>query len=113
MGSLSLEGRTFRVVRNDGDTPETSEGTLVRFSQTGNLVEAAWSGGLVRIARLVGVLEGARIRHAYVVVNDRDEVRSGQGTIEVEVRDGGKLRLVESWDWTDPPGRGLCTMEEV
>jgi hypothetical protein len=113
MGGLSLAGKIFRVVRNDGDSPETAEGTLVTFSQRGDLVFAIWSGGVVRAAQLAGVLEGGRIRHAYFLINQANEIRAGRGTMEISERPDGKLRLVESWDWTEPPGRGLCTMDEV
>ncbi|HLF07062.1 MAG TPA: hypothetical protein VI893_07840 [Thermoplasmata archaeon] len=110
---MDLNGKKFRVVRNDGDSPETTEGTIVSFTQKGDLVFAEWSGGLVRTAQLVGVIQENHIRHAYMLINVANEIRAGAGTIEVESKSDGKLRLVESWDWTDPPGRGLCTMEEV
>lgn len=110
---MDLHGKKFRVVRNDGDSPETAEGTIVSFTQRGDLVFAEWSGGLVRTAQLVGVIQDTRIRHAYMLINVANEIRAGAGTIEVEARSDGKLRLVESWDWTDTRGRGLCTMEEL
>lgn len=61
---MSLNVKKLRVVRNDGDSPETTEGTIVSFTRKGDLVSAEWSGGLVRTAHLVGVIQESQIRHA-------------------------------------------------
>ena len=106
---MDLDGKVFKVVRNDGDSPEVTEGTVVTFTQDGDLVSAIYSGGMVRHGRLVGIRKGDHIRHAYIQVNHMGEIRTGKGTMEVQIKKDGKMRVVESWDWTDPPGRGLCT----
>lgn len=106
----SLDGKTFRVVRNDGPDAEVNAETVFEYRQHGNVVEGAYRGGRVRAGRLVGVLEGDVLRQAYVQVNDAGELRSGKSTIAVR-RDGDRVRLVDEWRW-DAGGSGTCVLEE-
>ena len=108
-----LDGKTFRVVRNDGPGVEVNEATIFHYRQTGDIVHADYSGGGVRAGKLVGVLEGVTIRHGYVQVNHAGEIHSGRSTVEVQRTAAGKLRLVDSWEWESKAGRGLCILEET
>ena len=107
-----FDGKTFRVVRNDGPGAEVNEATVFYYRQMGNIVLADYTGGGVRAGKLVGVLEGDTIRHGYVQVNHAGEIHSGHSTVEVQRTAVGKLRLVDSWEWESKAGRGLCILEE-
>ena len=110
---FDFEGKTFRVVRNDGPGAEVNEATVFHFSQQGDIVHADYFGGGVRVGKLVGVLAGATMRHRYVQVNGEGEFSAGQSTDEVELTPEGKIRLIDSWAWEDGRGRGLCVFEEI
>lgn len=108
---LSLHEKVFHVVRNDGPDAEVSAATVFRYRQYGDVVEAEYGGGRVRVGRLVGVLDGEVLRQAYVQVNDLGELRSGRSTIVVR-RMGDRVQLIDEWEW-DAGGKGTCVLEEA
>lgn len=111
--SLDLDNKTFRVVRNDGPGAEVDEDTVFCFRQDGSLVYADYSGGGVRLGRLVGVREANQMRHAYAQVNQEGQLSTGQGRDELSRTEDGKIRIVDSWEWESQEGRGECIFEEI
>lgn len=107
-----FDGVTFVVVRNDGPGAAVDRSTVFQYRQQGELIEAEYAGGGVRLGRLVGVLNGETITHAYVQVNLANEVQSGRSTVEVRRLADGRLQLIDSWQWQDRDGTGQCVMEE-
>lgn len=110
---LDFDGKTFRVVRNDGPGAEVNEATVFHFRQQGDIVHADYFGGGVQVGKLVGTLAGSTMRHRYVQVNGQGEFSAGQSTDQIEFTPEGKMRIIDSWTWEDGRGRGLCVFEEV
>jgi ribosomal protein S18 acetylase RimI-like enzyme len=107
----TLHGLTFRVAGNDGPGAEVNSETVFHYRQHGDLVEADFRGGQVALGRLVGRLQGAVLRQAFVQVNSAGELKSGRSNVGVHLR-GGLVHLVDEWQW-DGGGKGTCVLEEV
>lgn len=114
---MNLHGRTFRVLRNDGPGAEVTTDTVFHFRQEDvhgkTIVHADYRGGGVVMGKLVGVLEGHKMRHSYVQVNRQGELQRGSSTDEIELTPEGKLRLIDRWQWETQEGSGLCILEEI
>jgi hypothetical protein len=115
--NIDFEGKTFRVVRNDGPDAEVTTETIFHFrrreSDGINIVHADYFGGQVRYGKLLGILEGSQMRHSYLQVNLKGEFHSGQSTDEVRLTPEGKIQLIDSWQWKSREGKGLCILEEA
>jgi hypothetical protein len=109
----ALDGKRFRVVRNDGPGAEVDVGTAFAFTQQGDMVVAEYAGGGVRMGRLVGRIVDGRLLHGYVQVGTSGELGTGRGDMEIRVLADGRIQLVDSWAWEDRSGRGLCILEEA
>ncbi len=117
MSGFDFNGKTFRVVRNDGPGAEVTTATRFhfrQFEQDGRfIVHADYEGGEVAFGKLVGVLNGSELRHSYVQVNRRGEFHRGNSTNEISRTAAGKLQLIDRWRWETKEGSGLCILEEV
>lgn len=115
--TYNFHNKTFRVVRNDGTGAEVTTETAFHFTQRRmegrDIVEASYFGGGVLWGRLIGVLEGDRMRHAYVQVNHEGKFSSGESTDEVSLLPNGKIQLIDRWQWKTRDGHGVCIFEEV
>lgn len=114
---MNFDGKTFRVVRNDGPGAEVTTETVFHFRQEEidgkTIVHADYRGGGVVMGKLVGVLEGQKMRHSYVQVNTKGDFQRGSSTDEIELTPEGKIRLIDRWQWETKEGSGLCILEEA
>jgi hypothetical protein len=110
---FNLEGKTFRVVRNDGSGADVTLETRFHFHQQGNIVHADYSGGRVKLGKLLGLLQGNTMRHHYLQINHRDEFHGGHGDDEIRLTPEGKIQLIDKWNWETKEGSGICILEEL
>jgi hypothetical protein len=97
---MDYNGRVFRPVEN---TPngEVNGATRFEYRQSGDLLEASYSGGGIRCGQMVGkVLEGGVLEFCYQHLTDEGELRSGRCKSTPEALADGRMRLHESWKWT-------------
>jgi hypothetical protein len=111
---MNYNGRVFRPVEN---TPngEVNGATLFEYRQSGELLEAGYSGGGIRCGQMVGlVLAAGELEFCYQHVTDEGELRSGRCRSVPEVLADGRLRLHETWKWTSGDlSEGRSIVEEV
>jgi len=89
-------------------------GTVFRFSQVGNVVEASYSGGRITTGFLVGILEGEVLSFRFCQISDRTGVDGGASTGRLEILSDGRLRIVESFTWESRSGgAGVNIFEEI
>lgn len=108
----SFHNKTFRVLRNDGPGAEVNENTVFHFRQMDDVVHADYFGGKVKMGKLIGLLEGDRIRFRYVQVNENGEFHAGHSVDRIETTADGKIRLIDEWEWETKTGKGFCILEE-
>ena len=113
-GGFHYGGRRFRVLSNsaNGDAQASTE---FEYHQSGNLVWATYQGGDVACGTLIAIVgEGGVLDMRYQHVNRAGEFRSGKCRSVPEGLSGGRLRLHESWQWTDgDQTSGTSVIEEI
>ena len=94
---IDLDGLVFKGLENydDGDFgPETR----FRYQQSGELVQATFQGGGVRVGTMVGVAEGAEIAFVWQYVSMRNTLHQGDCITKPSRReDDGLVVLHERW----------------
>jgi hypothetical protein len=99
--AYDLDGKTFRVLRNDGPGAMVTVETVFRFRQDGEVVRSDYEGGGVRVGALLGIVDGASLT-----------LGAGHSTCALERTPDGRIRILDSWEWKGGEGTGECVMEE-
>jgi hypothetical protein len=110
--STSLDGRRFRAL-SQVDGGEVGTETVFDYHEDGDLVWARYAGGQIRLGHLVGLRRGDELDFRYAQLNQAGETATGHCHSIVEVTEGGRLRLVETWEWESRTGRGTSVVEEI
>lgn len=114
MTKLNLDGKTFRSVAT---TPNGEVGaeTRFRYHQSGNIVNAEYSGGVIVAGHLLAVMDDhGRLDMRYQHLNDQGELMAGKCVSTPERLPDGRLRFHETWQWlTGDRTSGQSTIEEV
>ncbi|WP_396613066.1 hypothetical protein ACH9L7_07325 [Haloferax sp. S1W] len=108
---LSLDGRTFVGVENEGG--EVSGDTTFQFEQDGDVVTAHYAGGTILEGFLTGTFDGHELDIRYVQLGDDYETATGHSVGEVKLLDDGRVRIEDEWEWESKPGGGRSVLEEV
>jgi hypothetical protein len=114
MSAINYNNKQFRAISN---TPNglTSEETIFRYQQTGNIVSASYSGGRIKMGHLLGIVDDAGgIDMRYHQIHHSGEIMTGICRSTPERLANGKIRLHENWQWTSGDlSEGHSIVEEV
>jgi len=110
----SYHGKAFRSIHNS-QSGEVSNETTFSYQQKGAVISARYEGGNIREGNILGRVESdGTIQMSYQHWNMENEFRAGICTSTPERLPNGKIRLYESWEWTNGmEGRGESIIEEV
>ncbi|MFK7784738.1 MAG: n-acetylglutamate synthase [Crocinitomicaceae bacterium] len=113
MASINYDNKIFKPISNT-ENGETSDETLFRYKQEGNVLTSEYSGGKIRKGHLIGLVdEDGNIDMRYHQVNDTGELMTGKCTSTPEILPNGKVRLHERWQWTSgDQSEGKSIIEE-
>jgi hypothetical protein len=112
--SLSYDNRFFRSVANVGGGDVDGD-TCFHYRQEGHVVWATYQGGGVAFGTLTAlVLPDGKLDMRYQQVSKDGAIKTGRCLSTPEVLPDGRLRLHESWRWTEGgDGAGESLIEEV
>lgn len=110
----SYHDRQFRSISNSG-SGEVSDETTFHYQQKGDIISARYEGGNIKEGNLLGtVAPDGTINMRYQHWNTENEFRAGVCTSKPELLSNGKIRLYESWEWTNGiQGNGSSIIEEI
>lgn len=108
----SLDGVRMNVTRTAAVGVVNAD-TIFEFSQSGDVVEARYSGGRIVVGRLIGKRSADQIEFRYVQLTDSGTLDSGQSHCELEMMEDGRLRLIEHFKWASREGDGVNVFEEL
>ena len=112
--TISYHHRRFRPILN-APAGDVSRDTLFHYHQRGDVVWATYAGGAVRFGTLIATVDvTGRLDMRYQQVATDGSIKAGRCTSTPEVLPDGRLRLHESWNWTEGgEGSGTSVIEEM
>ena len=110
---INYNDKIFRPISNT-ENGETSNETIFKYQQTGNILTSEYSGGKIKYGHLIGLVDiDGNIKMCYHQVNDKNELMTGICKSTPEILKNGKIRLHESWEWTSGDrSKGQSIIEE-
>jgi hypothetical protein len=108
---VTLDGTSFQV-SSAADDGVVSCDTHLDFVQRGSRVLGRYSGGSIQRGYLVGTLAGSVLRFRYTQTEATGHVHGGRSICDLEIRQGGRLRLREHFVWETRPGRGTNVFDQ-
>ena len=87
--------------------------TIFRFQQTGEQVQAEYSGGKLAAGYLVGTLRGDALEFRYCQQQLDGKLDGGVSSCTVERLRDGRLQIREEFEWASRPGTGVNLITEL
>ena len=111
---IDYNDRLFRASSNSAGG-DVDDQTLFSYRQYGDLVWATYQGGAIAFGTMVGVVRGdGTLDLRYQHVSLTGGIKSGRCVSTPEVIDDDRVRLHESWEWTEGGyGAGTSIVEQV
>lgn len=98
---MNYHGKTFRPIQNS-ENGETSEETEFLYQQHGTLLTCTYHGGQIVQGHILGLVDPQGVINMhYHQINTLGEIRTGKCRSIPEILPNGKIRLHESWEWTN------------
>lgn len=109
----NYHGKVFRPINNTKNG-ETSNETVFRYKQVGNILTSEYSGGEIKQGHLIGLVdESGNIEMRYHQINNKNELMTGICFSHPEKLENEKIRLHENWEWTSgDKSKGQSIIEE-
>ncbi|WP_406825754.1 n-acetylglutamate synthase [Pedobacter sp. KACC 23697] len=110
---INYDNKIFKPVTNS-ENGETSDETIFRYKQKGNILTAEYEGGKIISGHLIGLVDqDGNIEMRYHQVNKQGELMTGICRSKPELLANGKIRLHETWQWTSgDQSTGQSVIEE-
>ncbi|OLS23788.1 MAG: hypothetical protein HeimC2_25270 [Candidatus Heimdallarchaeota archaeon LC_2] len=109
----NFNGKKFRITHIEGPDTEVNEKTIFHFHQENDVIWGEYSGGKVKLGRLIGIITGNKLKHNYIQINLNNEINSGEGNSTIQQIEESKLQIVEEWEWKSQTGKGKSVMTEL
>ncbi len=110
---INLNNKQFKTVANteNGDIPSDF---IFLYKQTGNVLTCSYKCGDIVKGNLLGiVMQNDTIEMSYHQINKKGEIKTGVCTSKIIMQDNGKIRIEESWQWTNgDKSKGSSVLEE-
>ncbi|MEV4311279.1 hypothetical protein [Actinocrispum sp. NPDC049592] len=111
MALRSLDGLRFRAAEHT-EGGEVEPATIFTYHEQDGEIWAEYAGGRIKRGYLVGTRDQDRLEFRYAQLNVRGETSTGHCVSTVE-EFGGRIRLVERWQWESRIGSGTSVVEEI
>ena len=110
---MNYHNKTFQSIQNS-ESSEVSSDTLFHYQQIGNILTCTYSGSRIISGHLIGLVsEEGIIDMRYHQVNNQGQLMTGICTSTPEMREDGRIRLYEKWQWTSGDmSKGESVLEE-
>ena len=111
---MNYNGRVFRPLVNTPNGEVNGETRFV-YHQKDAVLEASYAGGGIKSGQMVGlVFDDGRLEFLYQHLTDDLQLRSGRCESRPELLEDGRVRLHETWRWSNGDlSEGHSVVEEV
>ncbi len=110
---INYHDKIFKPISTT-ENGETSNETVFKYQQVGNILTSEYSGGKIKYGHLVGLVDNeGNIEMHYHQVNTEEKLMTGICYSTPQFLENGKIRLHESWEWTSgDKSKGHSIIEE-
>ena len=110
----NYHNKVFRSAANSSNG-EVSTETFFKYTQSGNIVTAVYSGGNIIKGSLIALVDKeGKLDMRYQHINSNHQLMTGTCTSTPQLLPNGKLQLHEQWQWTcGDMSTGESVIEEV
>jgi len=111
---INYNNKVFKAISNS-DGGEVDEQTRFYYYQKDEILWATYSGTVIKFGTITGIVsERGELDFRYQHVNQNLEIKTGRCRSTPTIMENGKIRLHESWQWTDTDdSQGESIIEEV
>lgn len=111
---MNYHNKKFKVAETAG-SGEISSDFIFHYQQEGDVLTCSYAGGEIAEGMIVGsVNDEGVITFTYRQTNNKGIERSGICISSPEIMEDGRIRLNESWRWTDgDQSTGTTVLEEI
>ena len=111
---MNYHNKKFRPVSNS-ENGEVSSEMVFHYQQEGNILTCSYQGKSIKKGQLIGLVDSeGKIDMRYHQINLAGELMTGICHSTPEIMENGKIRLLESWQWTSGDrSKGNSILEEV
>lgn len=110
---INYDNRYFKPVSNSG-SGEVDQESVFHYRQEESSIWATYKGGQIKFGTLVAqIKECGSLDMRYSHINLKGELMTGKCDSRPEVLPDGRIRLHESWEWTNGDfSKGNSIIEE-
>jgi hypothetical protein len=111
---INFHNRRFTALSNS-ESGQVNAETQFHYTQDGNQLRAAYSGGQIRFGQMLGIVhEDNSLEFLYQHIDIEGNLKSGHCTSTPEVLPDGRVRLHEQWQWNfGSKEKGTSVVEEI
>ncbi|MCM5661592.1 n-acetylglutamate synthase [Galbibacter mesophilus] len=111
---INYDNKAFKPVANT-ENGQTSQETIFKYKQEGQMVSANYGGGEIAKGHLLGLVDkDGVITMCYHQIDIHGNLRTGKCTSVPEIIENNKIRLHETWEWTSGDfSKGTSIIEEI
>ena len=98
---INYHNKKFRILENS-ENGETSSEVVFEYKQINNILTSEYHGGRIVSGHLLGLVDiNGNIEMSYHQINSKNEIKTGQCFSKPELMKNGKIKIYESWEWSD------------
>lgn len=111
---INYNNKKFRVISNS-ENGEVNEDLIFEYRQNGDILHCNYHGGDIMVGHLLGIVApDGMIRMSYHQINKARQINTGICISSPEITANGKIKLHESWQWTNGDlSKGESILEEI
>ena len=111
---MNYNNRKFKPV-SVSTNGQISSDIIFHYKQEQNVVTCSYEGGSIVKGQLLGIIgAGGDIEISYHQINKEGLIMTGRCSSKPEIMGNGKIRLIESWQWTSGDlSKGSSVLEEL
>lgn len=106
MKVFNFNNKTFSLIENS-ELGETSNETIFKYKQDGNLVTADYYGGSIKYGKIIAHLIDDKLNMIYQCITTNNELKSGKALANISLTENNKIKLKLNWEWLDKNEKGV------
>ena len=112
--SINYHGKKFKLLEAS-DNSALGSNIVFEYMQDDQIISCQYRNGYIQYGQLLGLVEeNGNIQMSYHQINAAGELMTGTCTSTPEILKDGRIRLHESWQWTNGDlSSGQSILEEI